>query len=151
MAKQVKKRPSFAEVLQLSHECPVLVTQVKDTLQAEFEHLLEIGGLRVIGTQDRQAALRLCQTEQISLVVCNAYHTKTAFDSIDLFQQLRASPETRHIRFLFTTSLRADALQTLVGNLVIDGYVRLPYDPDAVLEQTIRILQNVISEARASG
>jgi CheY-like chemotaxis protein len=116
----------------------VLVTDDDSRLRALERLILERnGGLKVIDTGDSDEAIAICQTQPISLVICDIL--KPRMNGLVILKTLRSNPATQHVPFMFVTASGMDRRVSPL-ELGANDYLPKPFLPQEFLSRVWRLL-----------
>lgn len=124
---------------------PILHTDDDSGSLLLVKMMLERLGYSVISAVSSADALRICQTQPISLVISDVLKPKMS--GLDLLQHLRTNPSTRAITFTFLTT-RCDTITMQDGlSLGADDYLCQPVPMRELAEKTQELLQKSLRQS----
>ncbi len=119
---------------------PVLVTDDDMMSRALHRAIFEQHGLRLVETRSSDAALEICQTQPISLVISDIM--KPNMDGLEMLQYLRTDPRTEHIPLIFVTA--TNGTHDAAFQYGADAFIRKPFHPQDLLVEVWRLLSKRI-------
>lgn len=119
---------------------PILVTD-DDPMSRGLHHaIFDQYGLKLIETRSSADALRICQTQSISLVISDIM--KPHMNGLEMLQSLRSDPHTEHIPFIFVTA--ANGTRDMAFQFGADAFIRKPFHHHELLWEVWRLISKRI-------
>ena len=115
-----------------------LVIENDATIRECIEVMYEAEGLDVFSAADGQAALELSRQHALDLVVSDLY--LAGLSGIDIFEQLRAHPDTQDVPFMFITADARDSVRRRCLALGAEAFLLKPFTFDQLMQTTWRLL-----------
>ncbi|MBZ0301781.1 MAG: response regulator [Anaerolineae bacterium] len=129
----------IAALQKLTAEEPLLVTDDHAMSRRYYRTLLtQTFGMKLLETWDPNEALRLCQTERVSLVISCIVKPLT-IDGLKLVTNLRADPRTRDIPLLFITG--ATNTREIAFQAGASAFLTKPCHPNEILQEIWLLLR----------
>lgn len=109
----------------------ILVVEDEPEMRRNLSTILKLEQFHVLAAADGQAALELARSEHPDLILCDLM--MPGMDGRQLLQELRHSPATRRIPFIFLTARGEKADLRSGMNLGADDYLTKPVAKDDLL------------------
>ena len=106
-----------------------------------IEVMYQSEGLDVLSARDGEIGIRLAHEHQPDLVVSDLY--MVGLSGIDIFEQLRADPDTVDIPFLFITADARDSVRQHCMALGANAFLLKPFTFDQLMKVTRTLLEKV--------
>jgi two-component system, OmpR family, alkaline phosphatase synthesis response regulator PhoP len=109
----------------------ILIIEDEVTVRESLVDLLEIEGFRAIAADNGKAGLKMAQTENPDLVLCDI--SMPELDGFSVLQNIRENPDTGTLPFIFLTA-RTTKIEFRRGmELGADDYLFKPFTVDELL------------------
>lgn len=119
---------------------PILVTDDDMMSRALHRAILDQYTLRVVEARSSADALKICQSQSISLIISDIM--KPHMNGLEMLQYLRDDSRTEHIPLIFVTATTGS--RNLAFQLGADSFIRKPFHPHELLWEVWRLLSKQI-------
>jgi CheY-like chemotaxis protein len=119
---------------------PILVTDDDTMSRALHRAIFDQYGLKLVETRASADALRICQTQPISLVISDIM--KPHMNGLEMLQYLRSDARTELIPFIFVTA--TSGTRDTAFRFGADAFIRKPFHPQELLREVWRLLSKRI-------
>ena len=114
----------------------IVATDDESGMLSLYQHMLEREGFHTYFTPDSWEVLEICRTCPVDLVLSDII--KPDMNGLELLEQLRSDPLTRHIPVIFV-SARGDAAEIAL-RLGAESFIHKPFHPAELLKEIYRLL-----------
>lgn len=118
---------------------PILVADDDSSLLESIVEFLEMNDFRVIGVRDPVRALRISQTQSISMLISDMLKYGTTMNGIELLYRVRTQQATRDLPFVYLAC--EEQIKDVPRSLKYDGCVYKPFDGETLLHEVLRVLR----------
>jgi CheY-like chemotaxis protein len=110
----------------------ILLIEDNDDIRENTCELLELEGYEVVPATDGRAGMLLAQERLPDIILCDIMMPQA--DGYEVFRELKATPSTAAIPFIFLTANSENTEMEAAMRLGADGYIRKPFSPEELLE-----------------